>query len=113
MNDEKLKNSEEPLDHQSVEVVPKYRNHNTRDVLLSQHYGEHVSAMTTEGLHGKGEIAQELAARDLEIARIRQRIECLRGALQSACGWFYDLDDMAHAEKCLELAGDMELPDGA
>ena len=42
-----------------------------------------------------------------EVRRMRHRIECLRGGLKSACGWFRDLDDTESAEKCLEMAGDM------
>jgi hypothetical protein len=39
---------------------------------LEPHYSRHVSAMTTEGLHEKAHIAAELAARDLEIDRLRR-----------------------------------------
>ena len=35
------------------------------------HYTNHVSAMTTEGLHAKSAIAAELAHRDIEIERLR------------------------------------------
>ena len=35
------------------------------------HYINHVSAMTTEGLHAKSAIAAELAHRDIEIERLR------------------------------------------
>ena len=35
------------------------------------HYENHVSAMTTEGLHAKSAIAAELAHRDIEIERLR------------------------------------------
>ncbi len=45
-----------------------------------------------------------------EVRRMRNRIERLRGGLKSACGWFIDLDDTEHANKCLEMAGDMEPP---
>ena len=90
--------------------MTKYRNHDALAVLESAQYGEHVHAMTSEALHDKGEIAEELAARDMEIARMRHRIECLRGGLKSACGWFRDLDDCGSAEMCLEMAGDMEPP---
>ena len=90
--------------------MTKYRNHDPRSVLLAPQYGEHVSAMTRERLHDKAEIAEELAARDLEMARMRHRIECLRGGLKSAAGWLLDADDLAGHEKCLEMAGDMEPP---
>jgi hypothetical protein len=39
--------------------MTKYRNHNVIDVLQSQQYVEHVSAMTVEALYEKGEIAEE------------------------------------------------------
>lgn len=51
-----------------------------------------------------------LAALAAEMRRMRHRIECLRGGLKSACGWFRDLDDTEHAELCLEMVGDMEPP---
>jgi len=35
----------------------------------------HMSAMTTENLHDKGDIAMALADRDIEIDRLNQRIE--------------------------------------
>ncbi len=56
----------------------EYRNHKPRDVLVSKHYGKHVSAMTAEDLHGKGEIAEELAARDIEIERLRAELAALK-----------------------------------
>lgn len=36
-----------------------------------QHYINHVSAMTGEGLHDKGDIAAELAHRDMQIASLQ------------------------------------------
>lgn len=42
-----------------------------RDAMaLGQRYIDHVSAMTTEGLHAKSDIAAELAWRDLQIDRV-------------------------------------------
>ena len=38
---------------------------------LEPHYSRHVSALTTEGLHSKSDIAAELAWRDAEIARLQ------------------------------------------
>ena len=90
--------------------MTKYRNHDPLTVLESPEYGAHVSAMTREALHGKAEIAEELAARDIELARMRHRIECLRGALKSASGRFRDLDEIGAAKDCMEWAGDMEPP---
>lgn len=41
---------------------------------LEPHYSAHVSAMTSEGLHSKSDIASELAFRDKEIARLRAEL---------------------------------------
>lgn len=90
--------------------MTKYRNHDPRSVLLAPQYGEHVSAMTMERLHDKSEIAEELAARDLEMARMRHRIECLRGALKSAAGRAYEVAEFKLGDDCVEWAGDMEPP---
>jgi len=38
---------------------------------LEPYYSRHVAAMTEEELHSKGEIAAELAVRDMEIERLR------------------------------------------
>ncbi len=50
-----------------------------------------------------------------EIDRMRDRIECLRGALKTASGWIWDgaaneaeADD--RAKQLIEMAGDMEAP---
>lgn len=48
----------------------EYRNHTSREVLLSPHYGKHVSAMTGEALHSKADIAEELAHRDMRIEEL-------------------------------------------
>jgi hypothetical protein len=46
-----------------------------RDIIgQQQHYTDHVWHMTSEGLHGKSDIAAELAHRDIEIERLT--IEC-------------------------------------
>ena len=50
--------------------MSEYRNHNSTKVLCSQHYYKHVSAMTGEDLYSKGEIAEELAFRDMERDRL-------------------------------------------
>lgn len=39
------------------------------------YYSRHVSAMTTEGLHSKSDIAAELAWRDMRIAELERKIE--------------------------------------
>lgn len=62
----------------------KYRNHNSRTVLLSPQYAEHVQAMTAENLYGKAEIAEELASRDLELARLRHHLTELGKAADAA-----------------------------
>ncbi len=62
--------------------MTKYRNHDRRKVLLSKQYGEHIYAMTSEELHDKGDIAEELAARDIEISEYR---ELLRELLVQLC----------------------------
>ena len=50
------------------------------------------------------------AALAAEVRRMRNRIECLRGALKSASGRFFDLGERGAAEDCMEWAGDMEPP---
>ncbi len=47
-----------------------YRNHGPLHT-LEPHYSAHVSAMTSEALHGKGEIAAELAYRDARIEELK------------------------------------------
>lgn len=37
-------------------------------------YGDHVSAMTREGLHNKSDIAAELAYRDSRIIRLEEKL---------------------------------------
>lgn len=49
------------------------RNH----IQLGQHYLNHVSAMTAEGLHAKSDIAAELAWRDAEIEKLRIEMQDL------------------------------------
>lgn len=62
--------------------MPHYRQHESDAVLESPHYIKHLKAMTAEDLHGKAEIAEELAARDIRIAELKQRLdgllECLK-----------------------------------
>lgn len=55
--------------------MSEYRKHNQLDVLVTSHYVKHVAAMTNEGLCGKGEIAEELAVRDMEIERLRTELK--------------------------------------
>lgn len=42
---------------------------------LEPHYGKHVSAITGEKLHGKSDIAAELAWRDQRIAELEKEID--------------------------------------
>ncbi|MCP4700501.1 MAG: hypothetical protein GY862_27165 [Gammaproteobacteria bacterium] len=44
-------------------------------------YAKHVSAMTSEGLHSKSDIAGELAYRDAEIERLRSEVAELKQSL--------------------------------
>ncbi len=56
-----------------------YRNRNIAELDEDGgHYSKHVAAMSEEGLHGKSEIAAELAWRDQAIERLRLVIEELR-----------------------------------
>lgn len=48
---------------------------------LEPHYSAHVSAMTSEGLHGKSEIAAELAHRDVQIESLRRHNQSLADEL--------------------------------
>ena len=50
---------------------------NRRPWNLEPYYSAHVSAMTSEGLHSKADIAAELAFRDKELAALRLTLEAL------------------------------------
>lgn len=41
------------------------------------YYCRHISAMTSEGLHSKSDIAAELAYRDFEIDKLRSQIDSI------------------------------------
>ena len=49
---------------------------------LEPHYSRHVSAMTTEGLHEKADIAAELAFRDAQIDKLRRFVDAARSQLR-------------------------------
>lgn len=49
---------------------------------LEPHYSLHVSAMTTEGLHEKTDIAAELAFRDAQIDKLRRFVDAARSQLR-------------------------------
>lgn len=51
---------------------------------LEPHYSRHVSAMTSEGLYGKSDIAAELAWRDQRIAELETQQHGLLSILDAA-----------------------------
>lgn len=50
-----------------------YRQYDEEEVLYSNEYAKHVSAMTGEQLHSKSEIAAELASRDIRIKELEAK----------------------------------------
>ena len=67
-----------------------------RDIIeQGKHYSQHTSAMTSEGLHSKSDIAAELAHRDIEIERLQARVAEL-----------YDLIKYAQVESGVCMCGD-------
>lgn len=65
---------------------------------LEPHYCNHVSHMTSEGLDGKAEIAEQLAWRDWQLAALRRIV-----ARALACGQMEKLED-ARDYLCEEAA---------
>lgn len=66
-----------------------------RDIMAQgQHYMRHLEAMTCEGLHAKSDIAAELAARDIEIERLRAELAC---AAQDCFAGEQDAHHLSHA----------------
>jgi hypothetical protein len=66
-----------------------------------------------ESAHGECllmRLADEVERLRAERARMRARIETLRGMLKSAAGYLFEAGDQAGGEECLEVAGDMEPP---
>lgn len=61
---------------------PIYPSH--RPWELEPHYSRHVSAMTTEQLHHKADIAEQLAWRDQVIESLRARVDELESKLRGA-----------------------------
>lgn len=62
---------------------------------VGNYYSRHVSAMTSEGLHSKSDIAAELAYRDAEIDRLLASLDKLCTELEndeSHGGGAYDTD---------------------
>jgi len=41
------------------------------------YYSQHVSAMTSESLHSKGDVAAELGFRDMQIDQLKKQVEAL------------------------------------
>lgn len=68
--------------NQGSTIYPRHRLET-----LEPFYSQHVSAMTTEGLHHKGDIAEQLAWRD---ARIEQLEAELAERRNSVCTIDYD-----------------------
>ena len=67
-----------------------------RDIIeQGDYYSRHTSAMTSEGLHSKSDIAAELAHRDIEIERLQARVAEL-----------YDLIKYAQVESGVCMCGD-------
>lgn len=62
-----------------------YRQHSERPWELEPELAAHRSAMTTERLHGKAEIAEELAFRDRRISTLQKRIEKLNVRRAADC----------------------------
>jgi len=56
--------------------MAEYGNRPTLDK-LEPHYSRHVSAMTTEGLWSKSDIAAELAVRDARLEAAQRRVAAL------------------------------------
>jgi hypothetical protein len=44
---------------------------------LEPYYCQHVSAMTSEGLHSKSDIAMQLAWRDKRIAELEEQLDAI------------------------------------
>ncbi|KXJ61664.1 MAG: hypothetical protein AXW14_08620 [Alteromonas sp. Nap_26] len=62
----------------------KYRNYSEDWLLSSKDYGEHVSAMTSEKLHSKSDIAAELAWRDEQLTKTNERVKELERELKES-----------------------------
>jgi cell division protein FtsB len=62
-------------EHKPSPIYPQHRLET-----LEPHYSLHVSAMTTEQLHHKSDIAEQLAWRDQAIDALRARVEELEAA---------------------------------
>lgn len=63
-----------------------YRNYDEDKLMDSDSYGDHVHAMTSEGLHSKAEIADELAVRDDRIKELETALVKIRASANFAVG---------------------------
>jgi len=64
-----------------------------RDIIKQgNNYSRHTSAMTSEGLHSKSDIAAELAHRDIEIERLQAQVAELEGKLNLIHERFHELE---------------------
>jgi hypothetical protein len=65
----------EPQIQERINRRTPMQHYADRDIMnLEPQYSRHVSAMTREGLHGKAEIAAELAWRDRQIGLLKRAI---------------------------------------
>ena len=71
--------------------MSEYTHRECEDTMYSDAYAVHVSAMTSEGLHRKSEIALELAARDNRITELQQANEAQTKLLAELwAAWDYE-----------------------
>lgn len=80
-----------------------YRQYTDDQLMLSDNYGKHVSAMTGEALHSKSDIAAELAIRDDENAELKAQVEQLQSRDKSESLQWYQRG----FESCIEQILDM------
>jgi hypothetical protein len=76
---------------------PPLYGHNRKLHTLEPHYCAHVSAMTTEALRGKSDIAAELAWRDMEIAKRDQALDAANKIIGEAADEAKRLQDKIEA----------------
>lgn len=84
-----------------------YREHDP--IMQGMYYTRHVEAMTAEGLHDKGAIASELAARDIELDTLRNSLLVMTKWVQFALDcktWVWDSDQRLAAMGCVIEAND-------
>lgn len=69
----------------------KYRQHKI-SLHKPQIYYDHLLHMTSEGLHDKAEIADELAVRDIRIADLEKCLSTINGICIGNITMTYDID---------------------